>query len=643
MRKIEIISIEINNFRCFEHKEIELNGKSSTISGHNGAGKSTIYNALLWILFDKNQDGTSATNVRPHDKDGNDIDDVEISVACRFLVDNREIELKKTQIKKFTKNRITGETSFTGNESRFFVNDIPKQPKEFKAYISENFCDEDTFLMCTSASSFYKLDTKKRRAKLLSMVGEIEDAQVVSTNEMFKSLENDLRDGTIEELITRSKKKIKELNEELKAFPIRIDEMSKQKVDVDVAELELQKSDIHKRIAETEETISNIKSEINCMSEKSAKCLEIKFEMSDIERKAKEEAGKGKTDLFNESLALENKKITVERELLLAGKKVNLNEIDIAELEKKLQGFNKDLERCYDAKFDASTIICPTCGREFDEERRAELFAKFEIEKQEDIDRAKENISVTEESIKYVSENKEQWEKTCEEYKKQLLEISEQLKKVEKKLSCADHVNVVLPDVYYELEKELKENESALSEIESKQATLNELKMKKNDLFSQLVTVDSKIAASNRNIDIDERIEQLRIGQRAVAQKIADQEKQLYILDEFNKSKMQLLTDVVNKHFNRIKWVLFEKQINGNYADVCYATVDGSNRERGLNDSDGLIADIELLETFQKLNSLQIPVFLDRAESIETKRIPKTDCQLIELRVSDGQLSVIKE
>ena len=49
---MRINKLEITNFRCFEHLEINLNQKCNVLVGINGAGKSSLLDALS-IAADK--------------------------------------------------------------------------------------------------------------------------------------------------------------------------------------------------------------------------------------------------------------------------------------------------------------------------------------------------------------------------------------------------------------------------------------------------------------------------------------------------------------------------------------------------------------------------------------------------------------
>lgn len=54
MRTVILKSIEIRNFRG--HRDLTVNFSEKTlISGENATGKSTVFDAFVWLLFGKDQ------------------------------------------------------------------------------------------------------------------------------------------------------------------------------------------------------------------------------------------------------------------------------------------------------------------------------------------------------------------------------------------------------------------------------------------------------------------------------------------------------------------------------------------------------------------------------------------------------------
>ena len=90
MRQIIIDKICLRYFKGVENKEISLGDHVSVIKGRNGIGKSTIADAISWVLFGTNQAGATKFGIKTKDKDGKEIEDVAHSVEISLSVLDEE-------------------------------------------------------------------------------------------------------------------------------------------------------------------------------------------------------------------------------------------------------------------------------------------------------------------------------------------------------------------------------------------------------------------------------------------------------------------------------------------------------------------------------------------------------------------------
>ena len=168
-----------------------------------------------------------------------------------------------------------------------------------------------------------------------------------------------------------------------------------------------------------------------------------------------------------------------------------------------------------------------------------------------------------------------------------------------------------------------------------------QLKAEESELQEQLTEIEKQITKAENNDKLDERIEELHVEQREVSQKIADEEKTLDLLEDFNRAKINLLTDRVNQHFEIIRWQMFKPQINSGYEQVCNPLIGGTNYYSTLNHGNKILTEIDICRAFQKSAGVRVPIFIDDAESVDGWRIPQMDNQLIILkRTDDKELKV---
>ena len=57
--------LTINNFKGIEHFELALDSLDADIHGDNATGKTTVFDAIQWLLFGKDSAGRSDFEVKP--------------------------------------------------------------------------------------------------------------------------------------------------------------------------------------------------------------------------------------------------------------------------------------------------------------------------------------------------------------------------------------------------------------------------------------------------------------------------------------------------------------------------------------------------------------------------------------------------
>lgn len=618
--------IHLTNFCNLKEFDADLYDKT-IISGFNKEGKSTIRNAILWVLTDKLSDNSAAgDSIRPHDENGKRIDEIEIRADLTVSIDGSEFILTKIQKQKWVKKRGSETQEFQGNENLYEISGVPKKARDFEQFIADNICDTAELPFCMNANAFLSLDSKKRRAKLMSMASDITDDDVIATNPAFEELRNDLKVGTLDELTKRSKGTIATLKKQQQEIPVRIDEANSQRVDYDFSALELERNRLKEQLA----TIEKQEQEV---TDTMQQIMQAKFDLSAIEQKLNADVKEYrhslelklanlKTDLrmaTDDVTRLENEK---EKEQVL----IQNNEKAIVEAENQ-----KDAAE--NRQFDDSESICPKCHQKYPADMIDVLKTDFEKQKQDEMNRLFDYI----ESLK---SGKKSAADKIEEIDKRIADAKSVKDAYAKEISIAENeiANLVLADVSKDAEYTAKKAEIAALEDKAEKSTPN---ADKAEIKANIADCDRKLAQADTNNKIDDRIEELRAELKSVGEKILNQERLLHLLEEFGKARMEMLEKSVNKYFTIIKWRFFEKQINGGYQDVCKATVSGTDYDGLLNKSDRILCQMDLVMGFQNAIGKKMPVILDDTESIDSDRITDTpDRQLILLMRDDNKLKV---
>lgn len=676
--RIILKSLHIENFKGIKSLEVNFSNKTS-IKGQNAAGKTTIFDAFTWLLFNKNSVGEEKFNIRPLDKDGNRIDNVEIKVVAVLDVDGKEVELSKVQKQNWVKKRGTDTVTLQGNPNSYEIDGYPKSEADFKAYVSELSQSEDMFKLLTNPQYFSSLKWKEQRDILIKLIAEVSDVELAK--EMFD--ENAYAESLIEELEkapstddirAKFSKALTEWKKKQAEIPVRIDEAEKSKVDVDTAEQELLKTDLERQIKEIE---LQMKSSSKVIDDLEQQKFELQFEINDCKRKANETLIKERrllddrkdeaTIKFND---LHNQIAKLESEIVEKKNRIPALESEKAELGKQYMGEKeKDFDESpylFDEskwKFDESTTVCSLCGQRLPEDKIEQLKTDFEEKKAKAKEDAAERLKTIRESFnnqKVAELNRiaslgtdkkseiEIMKSDIEDAEKKLPELHEQeteQMKIKneciKKLSeLPEEADLSTNEDYKALMKKDTDLQSQIDSARANSIDTSELESKKLELEAALEDAKTIIAQAAKNVEIDERIAQLQAEQKEIGQKVADQEQMLYLLEEFIRFKLNKVSESINSHFKTVNFKLFEMQLNGGLKDCCECTVNGVPYST-LNSGHRIVAGLDIIRSLSEMYGVSCPIFVDNAESLNEFNVPDMDAQLILLTVTeDKQLKV---
>lgn len=674
MKTVKIKSLHIQNFGNI--KDLSINfGRKTLISGRNEAGKTTINDAYSWLMTNKLANGSQADGIRPHDRSGIEDDNAVISVSAVIEIDGAEKEFLKEQRKEFTQK--TGK--FKGNNNLYFINGVPKKEKEYKAYVEEKILEPDNLELCTNAPVLLNMDTKKRRAVIFDMVPDITDADVAATDVRFANIPPKLDDCTLDELIQsvryqingrgRGDKGLKGRQDEL---PARIDE-AQRKV-CDTAEYSLAISGLKKEIADLDEQEKSLDDVMAAYDQKSKDILDLKFEQSEIARKANEGLVQQRKSLDNEIFSLEQDKKSAENDLRMAEMDLKHVNIEIGQHETDLKKWQKayddwkeetfdetELEKIRSETFDENSTICPVCHREYPQEMKEDKVRSWEQNKNTRIaeqEKKKKDFSIRhEERYEEIriggvesEKHRSQVEKKAEDINKKISELKQKITSLAMEIQQKNTGLSKLPESvdlsdnaeYQKIATEIEQAEAALHEMENGSDRRREINRIKTEKTSEISKLQTLIIESEKAQD---RVDELKEEQRNVSQLLADCQQELDLLRDFQKAKCDMLTDKINSMFKFVKWRLFKQNLtDDNFQEVCDPMIENEPYGRRLNHGSRALAELDICNTFQSVHDVNLPVFIDDSESLSSDTIDKIsssfDKQMILLKVDDCDLKI---
>lgn len=639
--EIKLLRMRLENFMCYVDTEFSF-FHLTKILAENGRGKSSILTGINWVLYNCDYELRDNPQVR-RVVDGKSVDDMDTAVTLVLDVDGKEVTLRKVQKRTYRKDG-----SSYNDDNKYFVNDVPKTLKDFNAYLD---VDMNVFKMCSNVNAFLNQKPAEMREYLFGLVGNVTDFDIASQKAELAELVPLLEKYTTEELSAMNKATKTKITKDLPILDGQIKEKERDiqlKQGIDVSDLELQKNSLKEQIADCVAKQTDNDKLMAEYDKASSDILNLKFELSDMSRKANEENVKARRNLESQISNLNYVIMDSKQSISSAENIVSFDKDKIAECQKILDdsrtGWKAEKERV----FDENNLICPYCKQEYPEDKKEELKADFKAHKEAELNRITDKGNTAKEMLDKAKKALDEAEQELKNRKQKLEKHLADLADFEKQLSeLPQEIDVTDTEEYKALEQKIAEREQAMHKANDISAVKAELKAQESELRQQLSDCETKIAASNTAME-EERLEELRNRQRDMEQGKTNAEKILDLLDELDKAKNEAPSDAINSHFGLVKWQLFEYAKNGNYKSVCVPMVDGKSILTTMsNKGNRILGRIDICNSIQKISGITCPIWLDDAESLDEQNQKKVaemvDSQLIMLIVNDSEKLEIAE
>ena len=644
--KISLTRLHLTNFKGIKSLEVNF-GDYTSIAGANATGKSTIADAFTWLLFGKDTNDRKDFEVKTLDKSGSVIPRIDHEVTGELLIDTIVVTLKRTLREKWVKQRGSSEQVFTGNETLYFVNDVPKSQAEYQNYISQ-IVPEATFKLLTSPTYFNSIKWQDRRA-MLTAIATIPDDETIAGKDLAGLLKI-MRDEkkTLSDLKKEYSSKKAKLKSALEQIPARLDEVDRgtpqaedfPAIEKRIAELNISIADIEAQMADRSKSMeasAKIKSHI--LQIKS----EIETEISGLQMQAQK-------DFLQQSGVKENKIASLEN--VIKNKRMMVAENDalsktFASKIVSLTEANNVLRAKYieinGQAFDGNGIndTCPTCKQHLPEgdieQQRMALVANFTAEKANKVieinKKGVANKAEMESAQKHIQDLTVEAEALKIDIQNCLLQI-EDIKTTPSGLQNPETVLSKNPE-YIKLTDDL----AALVIPEVKEADTSDLRMAKIEAKTQLETLQAAMLKKATIAAMNRRKSELMKEEETLSQELAEMEGFEFQITEFTNRKMKAVEDSVNGMFPSVKFKMFDQQINGGIAETC-ETMIGGVPYADANNAGRINAGLEIISVFSQQNDTYAPVFVDNAEAANA--LYPIESQLVALFVTTDKELIIK-
>lgn len=635
MKNVRLKTLKLRNFKGIRELDVNFNLLDASIYGKNGTGKTTVADAFMWLLFNKDSNGASDFDVKTKKASGEYLHYLEHSVEGVFELNGSQLSMKKVLKEKYTKKRGSSTEEFTGHETSYFIDDVPKKKGEFDAIVNEAI-DRDVFQLITDPLYFNddkRFNWKNRRSLLIDICGDVSDAEVMASDRELNALANELNGKSVDDYRAMLKSKMTPVNQELKEIPIKINEAQLAIPAVDEFHLgdEERLNEVKAAIEAKEKEKFNIMNG-GTIADKETELIKLKNKKLLI----LDESCSAKTrKLNNERCKVEQKRNELRSEYSSLKYDIDAKRLAMDRNIARRDSLRKEYADVNESSYDESKNICPTCNQPLPQEQIEGFIELFNLDKAKRLEKINaEGVRLKEEYTKLEADLHEEEQKLSEleaegnKAKAELEELQLKIKNIDDEHDADKKKRASAVDVDIQrVENELNEIRNNNSELVAKvDAQINVLKQEKQKYDTKIA---NRLLAERQH----ERIQQLIDQEKALSNDYQRMDKLLYLTDLFVKTKVSMLSEKINSHFKLCNFRLFEEQINGGLNECCEVTVNGVNYS-DLNNAMKINAGLDVINAICDYRNMYAPIFIDNCEAVNAPL--QTQSQQIRLYVTDA-------
>jgi len=629
--------LELRNFKGIRDFTLTPDGKDVAIYADNGLGKTTIADAIFWLLFDKDSLNQKQFEIKTLDAEGKVIPGLDHSVAATFdLGDATEVTLEKIFREVWTKKRGNATREFDGHTTDYKINGVPVQKKEYDARLA-GICDEKLFRLLSDPTYFsVHLSWQDRRVMLLKVCGDITDADVIEASPALAALPTLLGRHSIDEFRKIKQASRRETNAELETIPVRLDELNRSinaealpVPDIDALRAELQ-------------TLNEKRAGIaagGAVSEKQIELRKIEAEILDVRSRIRSEAMAATSGIREEFAAAA--KLVTEKEVEIRGLEARLADVQkrAAGLADRLNSMRAQYHERNAQTFEWTGVdTCASCGQSLPADKVAEARNKAEANfnelKAKDLEANKAVGRQLKAEHDEATAEVQRLTGLLESAKAELPVLTERAGELQSQMGATSEPDCSLDSRIIELNRQ---KDCIAVEIEqlrgSNTFALADIDRQIQELRTKVQDGETLKARETERERARVRLDELKARSKQLAKDLEAIDHALHLCDEFVRTKVRMLETKINDRFKIARFKLFETQVNGAIAETCEITANGVPYS-SLNHAMRLNVGLDVINVLAAHHGFAPLVIIDGAESVT--RIEPTTGQQIRLVVSEA-------
>lgn len=668
MKKILIDKICLRYFKGVENKEIVLGDNINVVKGRNGIGKSTIADAISWVLFGTNQSGATKFGIKTKDKDGREIEDVAHSVEISLSVQDEQEGLTCYVLTR-TLTETRKEDGSVTNSYTYKVDGEVETAGDFKKVV-DAICPEEVFRLCSSPYSFTQMDWSEQRKRLNEMFGVPSVEDVTGGDKKYDAIKELLEKDDVDKILKHLNYKRKEVQKNLDEVPVRLEALK------NVLPKAEDWAAVEKLILEKRKEITETRKNLNTIDNGGADFIRKYQNIStlNLDHKRKrimEESAQrrlGEIIKANAEAKTACKKAVAEAEQTVEDLQVKIKSLDesiercnarLNELETaKADGKEKwKLIKARKWEWNEDDAFCPTCKQALPEDQVQKIMEESkktflnnqasDLKKLgDDAARIKEEVKKCEETTEYFKTQQKATQTQLDKAEAELEEArkaqEEQAKKEEEKVSVEtllaekpEYKQVCDRIKKIEAEQE-KPADEGMSEEDKKLKADVEKKLK--DLESEREVLASRLAVKAQWEKVNAQIVGLQEERTQWKEQIDSLDEKIKAASDFQRRSCEVLEENVNRRFKLVRWKMFRRQLDGTDKPWCECSVDGVPYS-DLNTAAKINAGLDITNTLKRHYGVDVPCVIDNAETVQEPLYEGG--QQIRLTVTDDEDIVI--
>lgn len=579
---IKLDKITLHNFAGIASFEMTLNGADAHILGGNATGKTTIVNALIWLLTGKNA-ADACMNPLPKGC----APETASSVEGAFMIGDEIVTLRREYAEVIAKRRTqTTERKFA---TRCFYDGAPVTLTDYEERLKA-ITPLEMLPLLMLPGALARMDWAERRRLLVSLYGEADKSEILRTMELdaLAAEKGRLSWSDLRTKLTAARKKAITAQKEI---PGRLDEAERQLSQVSGAR-----------------TVQEI-AELIHTAEERRRAMSASWYSSEADRELSQL--RGLAAQLSADRAAEAAREEARQALQAQGEQMRR---ELSRLDTDLEAARDEFRKARGISVQGNT--CPYCGQELPADKAKALTAEYTRNRDELLNAAREKghtlkkrreelaaelAGIDERAGNLPASSERDWAGEAAALKQQILQTEENARQ-----GAGRPVREALTDI----EREIAE------------------------LYAEKGRAESAAYAAQRRRALEDDL-------RAANAELDRVDRLLYQYDEFMKAFAEESSRRINQHFRRIRFNMTEMQNNGIPREACAILVNGveyrAAARNELNTEACINAGLEMLDELGNRLGMRWPVLIDNAESVEAHRLLSVQAQMLRFSVSEYQ------